>query len=114
MAVKPKDMLSPLMVTNLQRLGTYLKQARKRRGWSVEKVRGDICCSKGTLEQAERGEPTVNIAVYLLLLDLYGMDCDLSVLAAPEKDSLGMAIAESRLSRKPKQAAATKIDAADF
>ncbi len=109
MSVKAKDIIPPALSQHLAALGYNLRLARKRRKWSVAKVRGDIKCSKGTLEDAEKGRPTVSIGVYVLLMDLYGFKADFAALTAPDKDTIGQALAGERgTSHRP------KVSPADF
>ncbi len=92
MSIKTKDLITPVLQHQLTSLGHNLKLARKKRKWSVEKVRADIKCAKGTLEDAEKGKPTVNIGVYLLLIDLYGFKLDLAALTHPSEDCIGQSL----------------------
>lgn len=114
MSVKTKDILPPLLEHNLKALGQNLRIARKRRGWSVEKVRRDVCCSKGTLQDAEAGKPTVSLAVYVLLLDLYGFELDLAALSHPSKDEIGLSLEIERVSGRAVRDQGPPIDPADM
>ena len=109
MTIKAKDIIPPTLSQQLTALGYNLRLARKRRKWSVAKVREDVKCSKGTLEDAEKGRPTVSIGVYILLMDLYGFKADFAALTAPEQDTIGQALSGERgTARRP------KVSPADF
>ena len=107
---KATDTLPPTLAHQLAALGLNLKLARKRRKWSVAKVRGDIGCAKGTLEDAEKGKPSVNFGVYVQLLELYGFKVDWAGLTSPNNDLLGQALS-GPLAGKPSK---PKVTGADF
>lgn len=94
MTVKSKDIVPPSLAQQLEGLGVHLRLARKRRKWSVENVRDKIKCSKGTLQDAEKGKPTVSMGVYLMLLDLYGFTLDLAEVSHPKNDTIGWSLQE--------------------
>lgn len=101
MTIKCKDVLPPTLEQQLQGVGANLRMARKRRRWSVENVRNKIKCSKGTLQDAEKGKPTVSIGVYLMLLDLYGFQLDLAELTHPKNDAIGWSLQVEGTKPKP-------------
>lgn len=101
MSIKCKDILPPTLEQQLRNMGANLRLARKRRKWSVENVRQKIKCSKGTLQDAEKGKPTVNMGVYLMLLDLYGFEIDLVELTHPKNDAVGWSLQTENTSSKP-------------
>ena len=111
MVIKTKDILPATSEIQLTALGQNLKQARKRRRWSVDKVRKDIRCSKGTLEDAEKGRPTVSLGVYISLFDLYGFDINLDTLTRSANDLLGQALDGTAA---PSSQQKTKISPSDF
>jgi len=110
MSVKNKDILPAPIVNQLNALGLNLKAARKRRKWSIEKVRTDIKCAKGTLEDAEKGKPTVSLGVYVSLLDLYGFPWDFAALSAPHNDLIGQSLSGER----SPVGTSTRISPSDF
>lgn len=95
MTLKCKDIIPPTLEQDLSQLGENLRLARKRRKWSVENVRQKVKCSKGTLQDAEKGRPTVSLGVYLMLLDLYGFELNLSETTHPKNDQIGWSLQES-------------------
>lgn len=101
MTIKSKDILPPALESQLVRLGGNLRAARKRRKWSVENVRNKIKCSKGTLQDAEKGRPTVNMGVYLMLLDLYGFSIDFAEITHPKNDTIGWSMHLSEKKPQP-------------
>lgn len=101
MNIKCKDIIPPTLEQNLTQLGANLRLARKRRKWSVENVRQKVKCSKGTLQDAEKGRPTVSLGVYLMLLDLYGFEFDLSETTHPRNDKIGWSLQEGTPSESP-------------
>lgn len=112
MVLKSKNILSAPLEHQLKILGENLRTARKRRRWSVEKVRQDICCSKGTLQDAEKGKSTVSLGVYVLLMSLYGFEFDLAALTHPKQDDIGLSMDLSRT--QPVQTSEPPIDPSAF
>ena len=112
MALKSKALIHGPLEQQLKILGENLRTARRRRRWSVEKVRQDICCSKGTLQDAEKGKPTVSLGVYVLLMSLYGFDFDLAALTHPKQDDIGLSMDLSRT--QPSASTEPDIDPSSF
>jgi cytoskeletal protein RodZ len=57
----------------LDHLGTDLKGARQRRGWTLDRVRQALHCSVQTVQRMEKGDPSVGMGRYLAYIELLGL-----------------------------------------
>lgn len=71
----------------LVELGERLRLARLRRHLTTTTVAARCAISRPTLVKVERGDPSVTIGTYLRVLSVYGLENDLSAVAAD--DALG-------------------------
>src|ERR1700722_5204101 len=86
-------------------LGANLRIARIRRGLTVRQVAEKIGTGVRAVADAEKGKPATGIAVYAALLWALGLLADFEVLAAPQRDAEGQAVAlahERRRVRLPR------------
>jgi transcriptional regulator with XRE-family HTH domain len=81
---------------SVARLGADLRTARLRRNLSLETVAEKVGASRRVIADAERGKPSTSIAVYTALLWTYGLLPQLDDVAAPERDSEGVTLANRR------------------
>ena len=65
----------------IEKMGIRIKKARLRRNIMAEELAEDVGISKGTLSAIEKGEPTVSIGAYTIVLNALGMVNDLDVVA---------------------------------
>jgi len=84
----------------LERLGADLRVARLRRNWSIAQVAERIGAGVRAVADAEKGKPTTAIVVYTALLWAYGLIDDVNLLAAPERDAEGQALAAVRAPKR--------------
>ena len=91
----------PLPVSRaLRKLGQDLAVARRKRGISTADMASRLFVSRDTLWRLERGNPTVSsgtLATAAFVLQLHER---LASLAAPEKDTLGLALDAQRLPQR--------------
>ena len=73
--------LSPETELIIEKMGIRIKKARLRRNIMAEALAEDVGISKGTLSAIEKGEPTVSIGAYTVVLNALGMVNDLDVVA---------------------------------
>ena len=73
--------LSPETELIIEKMGIRIKKARLRRNIMAEELAEDVGISKGTLSAIEKGEPTVSIGAYTIVLNALGMVNDLDVVA---------------------------------
>lgn len=87
----------------LKRLGTSLRTARERRSESLRSWAERMNTSVPTLARMETGDPAVGMGVYAVALWLAGKAADLGALAAPEKDSVALAMDVRRAQRSSRR-----------
>lgn len=73
---------------SIEALGANLKIARKRRKWRQSDLQDRAGISPSTVQRIERGDPSVSIYSYLMLLDVYGCVGGVSEIITPENDLL--------------------------
>lgn len=99
MRSKAVEALSKDLKSYLKKLGSNIRLARTRRGISLEDMAERAHSSVTTIQKLEMGT-TVNIAVLLQFLDVFGLADQLLLLANPSSDEVGLF--EERL-RQPKR-----------
>ena len=85
-------------------MGDNIKLARLRRKLSSEQVAERANISRPTLLSIEKGSPTVSIGYYLLVLQVLGLEKDLTLVG--KDDELGRKLQDARIStgrRAPKR-----------
>jgi len=100
MRSKAADALSKDLRNRLEKLGANIRLARTRRGMSLEDMAVRAHSSVATVRKLEMGNPTVNLAVLLQVLDVFGLADQLLLLANPSGDEVGL-VEERR--RQPKR-----------
>ena len=93
-------------------VATHIQTARKRRGWSLEEMSGAMLVTRKTLSRLESGDPSVSLAVLAAALHALDMVDDLTQIAAPDKDTVGLFQERQRLPRRvrKKKAPADELD----
>ena len=95
--------LSPLPLPvkrALRKLGSDIRDARRRRRISTVVLADRALISRVTLARVERGEPTVSIGVCATVLYVLGLMEHLEQLADPRRDDVGLALEEERLPKR--------------
>lgn len=95
--------LSPLPLPvkrALRKLGSDIRDARRRRRIPTVVLAERALISRGTLSRVERGEPTVSMGVYATVLYVLGLVEYLERLADPRRDDVGLALEEERLPKR--------------
>jgi transcriptional regulator with XRE-family HTH domain len=90
----------------LQQLGERLRLARLRRRLSAKQVASRAGMAPMTLRSLERGGSGVTIGAYLAVMQVLGVEKDLSLIA--QADPMGRALQDSRLSRPTKATGPTR------
>jgi len=87
-------------VRALQQLGRDLALARRKRGFSTADMAARLFVSRDTLWRLERGDPSV--AIGTLATAAFILQCHerLADLAAPGRDTVGLALDERRLPQR--------------
>lgn len=95
----------------IKTMGTHIQTARKRRGWSLEEMSGAMLVTRKTLSRLETGDPSVSLAVLAAALHALDMGDDLTQVAAPDQDTVGLFHERQRLPRRVrKKAPADELD----
>ena len=97
--------LLPRLTRLLEALGGNLKLARLRRKFSAETVAQRAGISRKTMYRVEQGDPAVALGIYARVMQVLGLEQDLSLLAAD--DLLGRKLQDAALPA-PRRAARKK------
>lgn len=95
MAEKRKATLFPKQVKVLERLGENIRLAAKRRKLTQTQIAERTGLSKPTLRKIERGDGSVSIGHYMLVLSVLGLADDVGLVAAD--DELGRKLQDIEL-----------------
>jgi len=74
----------------LKRLGADLRTARLRRNLTLEEVAGKIGTGRRAVIEAEKGKPSTSAAVYAALLWAYDLLDQMTRVADPALDEVGL------------------------
>jgi hypothetical protein len=97
---KPSDMF-PIPVTRaLRKLGHDIRDARRRRRIRTEIATARASISRTTLVKIEKGEPSVAMGSYAIVLFVMGMADRLADLADPRDDAVGLQLEEEHLPQR--------------
>ena len=81
------------VLAKLVMVGEQIRIARKRRGYSEEKVAKLTGISRNTLRRVEAGDPGAGLGIVAMVLWVLKLDDDLTRLASPETDTQGKQLA---------------------
>lgn len=96
----------PHMVkSKVKLLGSNLRTARLRRNLTIQDVAAKIGAGVRAVRDAESGEISTSIGIYIALLWLYDLTHEIDNLADPLSDEVGLKLDELK---KPKRAHHTK------
>ena len=84
----------------LSRLGSDLRDARRRRRLPMAVVADRAFTSRSTLQRVEAGDPAVSIGIYAAVLHTLGLLDGLGCLADPSVDVVGQALADEALPQR--------------
>ena len=87
----------------LRKLGSDIRDARKRRRIRTEVMAQRAFVSKSTLIRAEAGDPSVGAGIYVTLLFLLGMVDRVADLADAHHDVIGQSAETARLPRRVRE-----------
>jgi transcriptional regulator with XRE-family HTH domain len=101
MEKSPSSILAPLPVVRaLRKLGHDIRDARRRRRIPVAILAERASMSRTTLNKVEKGDPTVSVGAYAVVLFTLGMIERLSDVADPRHDSVGRELEEEHLPQR--------------
>jgi hypothetical protein len=90
----------------LRKLGSDLKDARRRRRIPAAIAAARASISRTTLVKIEKGDPGVAMRNYAMVLFVMGMTDRLSDLADPRSDAVGLQLEEEHLPQRIRSAKA--------
>jgi transcriptional regulator with XRE-family HTH domain len=92
---------NPIPVRNaLRKLGSDIRDARRRRRIPVAIMAQRAFISRPTLLKLEKGDPGVGVGTYATVLFVLGMIEKLRDLASGQTDAVGLALEDERLPRR--------------
>ena len=84
----------------LRKLGSDIRDARRRRRIPVAILAERASISRTTLNKAEKGDPGVSLGTYATVLFALGMVDRLADVADPRHDAVGLALEEENLPQR--------------
>jgi transcriptional regulator with XRE-family HTH domain len=85
---------------SLGKLGSDLRDARRRRRLTMAVVADRAFTSRVTLQRVEAGDPAVSMGIYAAVMHTLGLLDHLGQSADPSKDSVGQALAHESLPQR--------------
>ncbi len=102
----------PLRIREIvEETGYKVKVARKRRGYTQEKLAKLALTTRGTIQRIEKGDPGVSFGILCHILWALRLENDLAALTDTAMDESGLAIADSNL---PTRVREKEDDSLDF
>ena len=84
----------------LRKLGTDIRDARRRRRIPTAVMSERALISRMTLNKVEKGNPGVSLGIYATVLFVLGMTDRLAELADARHDAVGLSLEEERLPQR--------------
>ena len=84
----------------LRKLGTDVRDARRRRRIPTAVMAERALISRMTLNKVEKGNPGVSLGIYATVLFVLGMTDRLAELADARHDAVGLSLEEERLPQR--------------
>ena len=84
----------------LRKLGSDIRDARRRRHLPAQVLADRAFTSRPTLLRIERGDHAVSIGIYAAILQALGLLGNLSNIAEPAYDEVGLAMQSDRLPQR--------------
>lgn len=81
----------------LEKLGTDIRDARRRRRLPMAIVADRALITRSTLQKVERGAPGVSLGIYATVLYVLGLVDRLAAVADPGQDLVGLDLEGERL-----------------
>ena len=88
------------VVRSLRKLGSDMRDARRRRRISTQVMAERAGISRTTLSKAEKGEPGVSIGTFATLLFILGLNEGLSDVADVRHDRVGLDLSDELLPKR--------------
>ena len=84
----------------LKKLGGDIRDARKRRGITVQLMAERMGVTRVTVAKIERGEPNTSMGNYAMALYILGKADELEMLMDRTRDSLGLDLMDEKLPKR--------------
>jgi DNA-binding XRE family transcriptional regulator len=94
------DTLPPKVRRSLVKLGVDLATARKKRNLTTAMMAERLGVAKSTYLRAEKGDPTVSMGVYAMVLFVLGFGDALGEIVDPRRDDQGLLLDVERLPKR--------------
>lgn len=94
------DTLPPKVRRSLVKLGVDLATARKKRNLTTAMMAERLGVAKSTYLRVEKGDPTVSMGVYAMVLFVLGFGDALSEIVDPRRDDQGLLLDVERLPKR--------------
>jgi len=94
------DVLPPRVRRLLVKLGQDIAIARRKRNLTVSMMAERLSVAKSTYLRVEKGDPTVSLGVYAMVLFVLGFAQALGNLVDPSKDEQGLLLDAERLPKR--------------
>ena len=93
-------LLPPLVRRSLEKLGTDIGLARRKRLLTEAMMAERIGVARGTYRSVEAGDPGVGVAVYAMALFVLGLGAPLAKLADASTDEIGLSLDSERIPKR--------------
>jgi DNA-binding XRE family transcriptional regulator len=103
------SILPARVLRSLQKLGGDVATARRKRAFTVAMMAERTGVSRTTYLKVEKGDPSVSLGVYAMVLFVLGFEEALGGVADPQSDQTGLVLDADRL---PKRVRARKKSSA--
>jgi hypothetical protein len=100
MAKQSKKVLPLPAVRALRKLGSDIRDARRRRRIPTTLLAARALISRMTLDKVEKGDPGASAGAYATVLFVLGMADRLGDVADPGQDAVGIALEDERLPQR--------------
>lgn len=94
------DTLPPRIRRSLVKLGADLTTARKKRNLTAMMMAERLGVAKSTYLRVEKGDPTVSMGVYAMVLFVLGFGDALGEIVDPRRDDQGLLLDVERLPKR--------------
>lgn len=93
-------LLPPVVSRSLEKLGTDIGLARRKRLLTEAMMAERIGVARGTYRNVEAGDPGAGVGVYAMALFVLGLGSPLAQLADPSTDDTGLALDSERIPKR--------------
>ncbi len=94
------ESLPPKLRRSLAKLGSDIATARRKRNLTVMMMAERIGSAKSTYLKVEKGDPSVSMGVYAMVLFVLGFGHAVSDIVDPRRDDVGLLLDAERLPKR--------------